>query len=141
MGLVRPSNAAGGETPGRSNDAEAAYREAVRIKPDFGPFWARLEDLLRRVPGRQLEAETAYKRAVELNASLAWAWYALGTLLIESPGRSAEAEEVLRKSAELNPESFRRDVGLKLYLEYWIGEILERHYCALRARPSRMILS
>jgi cytochrome c-type biogenesis protein CcmH/NrfG len=54
------------ERQAKHAESEAAYREALRLKPDFAEAHARLGSVLLRV-GRLPEAEAAYTEAMRLH--------------------------------------------------------------------------
>ncbi|MCX7099828.1 MAG: tetratricopeptide repeat protein [Methylococcales bacterium] len=94
--------------------AEAAYRQAVAIKPDDVATWNNLGTALsdlRRYP----EAETAYRKALELDPEDVIAWYNLGNAL-NNQNRYPEAEAAYRKALELDPEYVYAWNGLGLML-------------------------
>jgi YD repeat-containing protein len=74
--------------PGREDEAEAAYREAITTGDTNARF--NLGWLLSKQPGREAEAEAAYREAITTGDSDAW--NNLGWLLSEQPGRDEEAE-------------------------------------------------
>lgn len=82
--------------PGREADAEAAYREAIRIgkggEVSLG-HWS-LANLLSRQPGRQSEVEAAYRYAAE--HGLFMAAFSLASFLANQTGREREAEDAAR---------------------------------------------
>jgi cytochrome c-type biogenesis protein CcmH/NrfG len=54
------------ERQGKDAECEAAYRDAIALKPDFAEAHARLGSVLLRL-GRVAEAERAYAEAVRLH--------------------------------------------------------------------------
>jgi Flp pilus assembly protein TadD len=56
------------ERQGKHAECEAAYREAIRLKPDHAEAHARLGSVLLR-QGRLAEAEGAYGEALRLSPS------------------------------------------------------------------------
>jgi tetratricopeptide (TPR) repeat protein len=87
----------------RFDEAEAAFREAIKLDPKYGAPWNGLANLLTDVFGRHGEAETAHRKAIELDPKDARMWYSLGILLTEVFGRHDEAEAAYRKAIELDP--------------------------------------
>lgn len=97
------------ENQGRLTEAEAAYREALRLEPDFVPAMMNGAMLAHR-QGRAGEAEALFRKAIaaapavaqseqELKQFLAEAWYSLGLLLAEAgSSRMAEAAAALEES-------------------------------------------
>jgi Flp pilus assembly protein TadD len=87
---------------GRLKQAEARYRRALVLRPDFAAAWMNLGSLLRE-QGREVFAEAALLRAVELRPDLIAGWVNLAILERERR-RPAEAEAHLRRAFVLNPE-------------------------------------
>jgi Flp pilus assembly protein TadD len=86
---------------GRAEEAEARYRWALTVRPDFAAAWISLGCLLRE-QGRELWAAAALKRAVELRPDLIAGWINLA-LLEREQRRPSEAEAHLRRAFALNP--------------------------------------
>jgi len=103
--------------------AEAAYKKALEIDPQFSSAWTWLGSLLNRKLGRRVEAEVAYRKAIEADPKSSYAWASLGSLVMESFERYAEAETAFRKAIELEPKnaSYWSELGFVLSCE------LERH--------------
>ena len=83
-------------------EAAAAARQAIALKPDFGPAWANLGDALR-LTARQADASfEAYRRAAALMPNSAEILNKLGaTLQIRAQFR--DGETVLRRALQLAP--------------------------------------
>ncbi|MGR0481409.1 MAG: tetratricopeptide repeat protein [Candidatus Electronema sp. V4] len=92
----------------RYDEAEAAYRKAIEIRPDYALFWKSLGRLIERLE-RFDEAETAYKKALEIKPDYDWLWHKLG-LLLERLERYEEAEDAYRKEIDIKPTSSRYNV-------------------------------
>lgn len=102
---------------GRAEDAERAYRRALRLEPAFVPALANLAQLYNRL-GRNPEAERLLREVVKLEPDYGEGHYSLGLLLAEDPGRLAEAEVHLARAAELIPERARVHYNRGLALQY-----------------------
>jgi Flp pilus assembly protein TadD len=102
--------------------AEAAYREAIEMDPEFAPSWLCLGALLESYLGRRDEAEAAYRKSIDLDSAHALPWFCLGDLLVDQPGRYNDAEVALRKATQLDPSNALAWDGLGILL----GEKLER---------------
>ena len=87
---------------GRFDEAEAHYRRALTMRPDFAAVWVSLGCLLRE-QGRLLWARVAQERAVELRPDLIAGWINLA-LLEREQGRTDEAAVHLRRAFALNPD-------------------------------------
>jgi tetratricopeptide (TPR) repeat protein len=85
-------------------EAEQAYREAIRIDDNNADAWARLANFLHEETDRFDEAEAAYRKTLELKPDYVWAWGQLGQLLHEKVERYEEAESAYRKAIELKPD-------------------------------------
>ena len=84
----------------RLEEAEALYRRAIELDPEWESLWIDLGNVLDRAQ-RLAEAVHAYRKAIELNPQDAGAWNNLGNVL-EKQGLTSEAEEALRKAVELD---------------------------------------
>lgn len=91
--------------PDRVQDAESAYRQAIKIDGNNADAWVLLGLLLHNKLERYEEAEAAYRKAIELKPDYSWAWAYLGWLLHIKLGRYEEAEAAYRKAIELEPDA------------------------------------
>jgi predicted TPR repeat methyltransferase len=98
------------ESLGRCAEAEASYRAALALKPDYATAFGNLGDALTR-QGRSAEAADAYREAVRLEPALAPAWSGLGNAL-RLCGRLDEAEDALRQARSLDPDSAEARLNL-----------------------------
>lgn len=83
--------------------AEACYRQALALVPEFGEVLANL-GLLREQAGAMDEAEACYRRAVELCPDCVQNFVNLGMLLMNGK-RFAESEAVYLRALSVAPES------------------------------------
>ncbi len=113
------------ERLGRYADAEAAYRKALELDPEYACAHRRLGDLLQFHLGRYEEAEAAYRRAMDLDPTDAYPHDVLGNLLHHRLGRCEEAEAVYRKAMELDPRDAYPHRGLGDLLQYRLGRYEE----------------
>jgi tetratricopeptide (TPR) repeat protein len=88
----------------RSGEAEAAYREAIRLQPDFIPAYTNLAQLLSDA-GRETEADGLLRNGLGRNPSAALA-HALGLSLVRQK-RSDEALLRLGEAAAQDPGNAR----------------------------------
>lgn len=90
------------EEEDRFADAEAAYRRALALQPQFPEAHFNLGNVLREM-GRLEAAAERYHVATELAPQLAEAWYNLGDLC-EDQGRLDEAIRYLTRAIEARPD-------------------------------------
>jgi tetratricopeptide (TPR) repeat protein len=93
---------------GRTEEAEAAYRSALKIEPENGVAMAQLGHILLEV-GRPEEAQKLLERALALDDSYSPAHYYYG-LALGIASSMEEAESHFKTAEELNPLDY------KLYL-------------------------
>jgi tetratricopeptide (TPR) repeat protein len=87
---------------GRNQEAITAYREALRLKPDFVEAWCNLGVAYRKL-GRYPEAIEAYREALRLKPDHAEAWNNLGAAYGRL-GHFQEAIDACRKALRLKPD-------------------------------------
>jgi Flp pilus assembly protein TadD len=85
----------------RWSDAETAFREATRLKPEFPEAWSELGHALRR-RGRYDEAVNAYQEALRLRPNFPQAIEYLGETYLDM-GKRTEAERMLDRLRSLDP--------------------------------------
>ena len=90
---------------GRFDPAEAAYRTALDLQPDFTQAAVNLADLYR-IQGREGEGEKTLRQALALDPPNASAHHALGLLLIRQK-RLPEALTALAEAAQLGGDNAR----------------------------------
>jgi predicted CXXCH cytochrome family protein len=91
------------EDQGDARRAEAAYRRALEILPQFWPARANLAHLLN-ARGRNREAEDVLRQAIAYSPDNGEAYYSLGLLLAEDD-RVSEAVDELASAARLLPRA------------------------------------
>jgi len=91
-------------------EAEHAYREALRLQPEYLDAWVSLGILLRSLE-RLAEAEECQRRALQLDPRSFLALLNLGTVLT-SRSRFAEAAGFFRRALEINPLSAKAHCNL-----------------------------
>ena len=91
------------DAAGRSDDAIAAYKRAIELKPSFA-YYNNLGGIYGRA-GKIDDASAAYQKAAELDpAQAAQAWRNFGITMYNA-NKYKEAVEPLKKSTELDPKS------------------------------------
>ncbi|MGZ9112521.1 MAG: tetratricopeptide repeat protein, partial [Rhodoplanes sp.] len=90
---------------GQVAEAEADYKEALRLSRQFAPAAINLADLYRQLK-RDGDAETVLRAAIAGSAGDAGLHHALGLTLVRLERRGAALDE-LRKAAELAPDDGR----------------------------------
>lgn len=94
----------------QSDAAVAAFREAIRLKPDDAQNHAMLASLLAK---RDFESSVAeYQTAIRLNPKNPGLYEALGTLLTSAPGRIDQAIAAFQQALALNPQYLTAQLGL-----------------------------
>jgi Flp pilus assembly protein TadD len=101
------------ENQGLLKEAEAAYRKALELDPDFGIAQNNLAVLYARL-GKSAEAETLLRKLTQRQPQFAEGPYQLGILLAEDPKRMPEAAESLRQAVKLAPNNSRMHYNLGL---------------------------
>jgi Flp pilus assembly protein TadD len=91
------------EQEGRIADAEARYRDALRLSPGNADALANLGALLAR-RGAHGEAITMLRRAIEVNPGLSKAHSSLG-ISLAALGRPIEAQAAFARAIQLDPKN------------------------------------
>jgi tetratricopeptide (TPR) repeat protein len=107
---------------GQPAQAEAEFRDTVRLQPRFGRGHNNLGDALD-VQGRHQEAVAAYEEAIRVNPRLVEAQNNLGTALAAT-GRLEEAVAVLRKAVAVEPRFAEAHINLGIMLRQ-LGRLRE----------------
>jgi tetratricopeptide (TPR) repeat protein len=91
------------DSAGRTDDAIAAYKRAIELKPSFA-YYNNLGGIYGRA-GKVDEATAAYQKAAELDpAQAAQAWRNFGITMYNA-NKYKEAVEPLKKATELDPKN------------------------------------
>ena len=115
---------------GKSEEAEASFRKAIEIKPDYAIAHSNLGMILRN-RGHLKEAELSTRKAIELKSDLADAHSNLGNILIDL-GNLQEAKLSLLKAIEINPNSADAYLNLGKIFRY-LGNLQEAKLSLLKA--------
>ena len=98
---------------GRTDDAMAAMREAIRLEPDNGQshqalaraYWVGKGDFASAIP--------EFERAIALNPEAGYSYLQLG-LLLAWEGQYERAEEVCKRAVELQDQYISGNAGLQV---------------------------
>ena len=98
---------------GRTDEAVASMREAIRLEPDNGQahqalaraYWVGKGDFAAAIP--------EFERAIELNPDAGYSYLQLG-LLLAWEGQYERAEEVCRRAVELQDQYISGNAGLQV---------------------------
>ena len=97
-------------------EAEAKYREAIRVDPECVDAHINLGLLLKKLGGNDDEAKASYGEAIWLDPNCARAHTVLGSLL-STLGKDAEAEASHREAIRVNPKYANAHWNLSTILE------------------------
>lgn len=124
---------------GRPEEAEASYREALRLKSDVGIVHYNLGNALRDLK-RWNEAEQSYRRAAELQPDLPEAHYNLA-IARRVLGRLEEAERSYATAAALRPNfaEAHNNRGIVLADLGRLEEAEQSYRLAIAAKPGHVI--
>ena len=120
---------------GKLAEAEAAYREAIRLQPNLATAHHRLGGVLR-LQGKPAEAEVAIRQAILLQPDSFNALTTLGTALADL-GRLAEAETAHREAIRLHPDHAipHTNLGVALLRQGKLAEAEAEFREAIRLGP------
>ena len=120
---------------GQAEEAERAYRRALKLSPRFVPAMVNLADLYRE-NGMDPAAKTLLQNAIELEPGLAAPRHALGLLLVRER-KADQALAELQKAAELEPGNARYAYvyGVALYGQGKQQEAVDVLEAALQRHP------
>ncbi|MEW5974361.1 MAG: tetratricopeptide repeat protein [Acidobacteriota bacterium] len=97
------------------SEAEAAYRRAIMLSPQFPEAYFNLGNVLR-LTNQHAAAEECYRTAVAQAPHLACAWYNLADIL-EERGKFTEAVDSLQRALKADPNYADAHFNLALCLE------------------------
>jgi len=112
----------------RYGEAEAAYHEAIRLRPGWAEAYSNLGAALSNQE-RYGQAEAACRKALDLKPDYAEAYANLGNALVHQ-GKPGAAEAACRKALDLKPDFAEAytNLGRALDEQGWRGEA-EAAYC------------
>ena len=99
----------------RYPEAEAAYRKALELDPDYVNAWSNLGSALA-IQQRYPEAEAAYLKSLELDTYNDYAYCGLAALYLMEMGRIEAGINALSQGLQLNPDNFS---GNALLIQKW----------------------
>ena len=122
---------------GRRDEAEGAYREALRLDPGYALAWYNL-GALQQGAGESDAARSAFEAALREDPALAAAAVALSGLLARG-GRAAEAEACLRQALRAAPDhsDLLYELGGLLCREGRLDDAIACHERAVAPAPGR----
>jgi Flp pilus assembly protein TadD len=102
---------------GQANQAIKAYREALRINPEFVKAWYGLGVVYGRAGqagqvGQADQAIKAFREALRINPEFAEAWHGLGAVFYGQVGQADQAIKAFREALRINPEDAKAWHGL-----------------------------
>jgi predicted TPR repeat methyltransferase len=120
---------------GRLDEAEASYRQAIALKPDYAEAHNNLGNTLQEL-GRLDEAEASYRQAITLKPDYVEAHNNLGNTLKEL-GRLDEAEASYRQAIALKPDFAQAHFNLGVTLKELgrLDEAAESYTQAVTLKP------
>ncbi|MFO0888509.1 MAG: tetratricopeptide repeat protein [Isosphaeraceae bacterium] len=122
---------------GRLKDAEAEYREALRLRPDYAEACANLGWVLRE-QGKADQAIAAYREAIRLQPDMGCAYNNLGTML-QKQEKVDEAIAAYREAVRLGPANHadhHGNLGNALSRRGKWDEAIAEHREAIRLGPA-----
>ena len=99
---------------GRDDEAEASYKKAIELNPDFAQAYNNLGITLQKL-NKLEDAELSYKKAIELKPDYAEAHNSLGNILLKNK-KINKSENSFKKAIELKPDFVDAHNNLRLLL-------------------------
>ena len=129
------------KSEGDLEEAETAYRQAIKLDPAYTSPWNNLGNLLANME-RYEEAEEAYRKAISLKPEYAKPWNGLGNLLGDILHRYDEAEAAYRQAIALDSKAASYPLNLGLLLSYDLkryedAEVAYRQAIAINSTNAR----
>ncbi len=123
---------------GRTAEAIAQYRAAIRLKPDFAEAYDDLANVLGSLPGREAEALACFEALARLQPAVGEVRNNMGVLLARMPGREADAIREFETAIRLKPDYAEAHYNLAYLLSASperAPEVLAHYEAALRLKP------
>ncbi len=117
---------------GQLDKAEAAYRTALRIDPEFIPARINLA-MFYDSRGQKNKAEEQFRKAIEIDPKQGDVYYSLGLLLAEDENRLQEAATMLSTAAKLLSDNPRVHYNYGLALQK-LGRLESAEKALIKAR-------
>lgn len=120
---------------GQTDRAKEAYREAIRLKPDYADVYYNLGVVMAE-QGGSAEAMKDYRRAIEIDPDYSAAYYNLGALL-QSQGKLDEAIWNYYQTLRVQPYDAyaHNNLGNALRREGKLVEAIRHYRLALQFKP------
>ena len=121
---------------GKLDEADAQYREALRLKPDSPEVHYNLGNALTR-QGKLAQAEAEYRETIRLKPDDAEAYNELGALLCDQKHDYEGAIAAFQEALRLQPDSplAHYNLGTALAEQGKLGEAEAAHREAIRLQP------
>jgi len=123
------------EERGQTDRAKEAYREAIRLKPDYADVYYNLGVIIAEEGGLE-EAMKYYRRAIEIDPDYSTAHYNLGTLF-QSQGKLDEAIWHYYQTLRVQPYDAyaHNNLGNALRRQGKLAEAIRHYRLALQFKP------
>jgi tetratricopeptide (TPR) repeat protein len=124
--------------PGRTPDAIAELKTALRISPDSGQAHYNLGSVLAQVPGRLPDAIAEYREVLRTQPDSALAHNNLGNAFARTPGRQADAMAEWRAAIRSDPDFAEAHYNLGNALSEMPGHLpdtIAEYQAAIRSQP------
>jgi len=126
------------EHSGHSIEAEAEFRAAIALEPDYAGAHYNLGNIWMRTPGRLNDAVSQYEEALRLEPGYVAAHNNLGHALEKLPGRLNDAIIQFKAALRLKPDDAEAhdNLGNALRAQGRTAEAIAQYKEALRLRPT-----
>jgi tetratricopeptide (TPR) repeat protein len=127
------------QADGKIEQAEAHYRRAIELQPDYAPAYNNL-GVMQRAAGRVDEAIATYTRALELRGDYPDAHYNLANALLQQ-NRAQEAAEHFTIALKSIPDSagVRNNLGIALAAQNRPADAVAAFRAAVAAEPKSAV--
>ncbi len=123
---------------GQEEEAITAYKNALRLSPNFADAHANLGAILMDIPGRLPEAMDQFRLAIQSKPDHVKVHFYLGIALSNTPGRLADGIAEFQEALRINPDSADINYALGFSLLKIPGQSLRaipRFEAAIKIKP------